>query len=229
MIVLAFDSSAPVLTVGIAKDGRSLGRWDTPADRTRGGTLDALIESALREARLRRGDIEAIGLVTGPGSLTALRIGWATVTGWAITTGIPATGWSAAAVQKRRLGEDRTLAARASGKDVQCLVHHRGDEFYLYRLSQDTDIQKPSVVNRTAWPPVNAPGTFLLGPGLLHDYESWLRNLPDGAGVIQLEDAIVGGDRLAEWTEGDIRNRRTLDLTISPIDYGLPPAFRKVR
>jgi len=231
--LLAFDSTAPILTVGITSDGRKMGRWDTPADRSRGGTLDRLISRALEESGLSRGDINALALVTGPGSLTALRIGWATVCGWALTTGIPVTGWTVPVAQRRKWAGE-TVPGRSDSQstrstNVNCLVHHRGAEFYVYDWNAMSTGGLPIVTTRDDFHPIVNSDAWIVGPGLLHNYDDWLRTLPDGVQLPSREEAIVGGDQLAVWGHADIANGRTLDLTESPLDYGLPPSFRKAR
>ncbi|MEW5874381.1 MAG: tRNA (adenosine(37)-N6)-threonylcarbamoyltransferase complex dimerization subunit type 1 TsaB, partial [Candidatus Zixiibacteriota bacterium] len=178
MNLLAFDSTSPILTVGIAGDGRAFGRWDTQSDRSRGGTLDQLINRALEESGLCRRNINALAIVTGPGSLTALRIGWATACGWALTTGIPVTGWPVPAVQRRKwVGE--SIAGRPDSRltrstNVTCLVHHRGAEFYVYDWNAMSTGRLPIVTTRDEFRPVVNPDAWVIGPGLLHNYDDWL-------------------------------------------------------
>ncbi len=233
MRVLAFDMTASRITVGLARDGRPVGRWDAGATRGRSGTLDALIDKALSESGRTRQDIDGLGLVTGPGSLTATRIGWATASGWALAGNIPITGWPTQAVQRRwwcTAGAHSKLGiANPEEYSVACVVHHRGDEFYLYYLSTDRETGHPESIRLGEWAPTEGVPTVLVGSGLLGYRDRWVRSLGQSAIVVSEDDALVGGDMLAVWATEAIDDGHLLDPLESPLDYGLPPQFRKAR
>jgi tRNA threonylcarbamoyl adenosine modification protein YeaZ len=234
MRVLAFDMTSKRLTVGIAEDNWVLGRWDAPADRDRGNALDSLIDQALADLQWRRTDIDGLALATGPGSLTATRIGWATASGWSLAGGIPVTGWPTHEIQ-RRWWQDHDLDGNRVTSDAEpgeaaiyCMVHHRGDEFYCYVQERgQVNCPRPAAVRIDEWhPPANVPA-WIVGPGILGYRQRWIAALGEGAEVVVEEYAIVGGDQLAQWGIEDLKSRRTLPVSESPLDYGLPPQFRK--
>jgi tRNA threonylcarbamoyl adenosine modification protein YeaZ len=233
VIVLGFDSTAPTLTVGVAEAGKSIGRWDLAPDRHRGDALDSLIDRALADAGLTRGDVGGLVLVIGPGSLTATRIGWATACGWALAGGIPITGWSTPTVQWRKWvqGEYQNPAfaeVLESGAVPYCLIHHRGGEFYSYEFTRESAPVRPAVITLEEWHPVAATRVALLGPGMLSRRSHWESLASANIAIVPESDALVGGDVLACWGTTAIAEGQTLLPEVSPLDYGLPPTFRKV-
>jgi len=231
MRVLAFDMTARRITVGLAADGQALGRWDTEAGRGRSGAIDELVETALKDTGWSRGDIEGLALVTGPGSLTATRIGWAMVAGWALAANIPVSGWPAYAVQRKWWivqGEvNRRFGKQAHDFTVACVIHHRGDEFYLYDLSTASVNSPPDNVVLGDWMPDGNTTCILVGSGIIGYRERWLESVGPDAIVVPEDDALVGGDVLATWAEKELASGHALNLLESPLDYGLPPQFRK--
>lgn len=230
MRVLAFDSTSPRLTVGLADGDKPIGRWDSRPDRHRGNALDELIDRALASAGWRRRDIGGLALVTGPGSLTAIRIGWATATGWSLAMDIPVTGWSVPTVQRRRWLDEREhgVDSLKIGEKTQfCVVHHRGDEFYAYRLDSGDRPSAPSLVVIGQWLPPSAESCRITGPGVLGYRDRWIASLGKKAEVVAESDATVPGDRLALWGEESLQGGHRFSLEKSPLDYGLPPQFRK--
>jgi tRNA threonylcarbamoyladenosine biosynthesis protein TsaB len=85
--LIAFDTATPA-TVALVRraDGRDVEARHDPAPDERPGhatRLLALLDDALTRAGLELGDVARIGVGTGPGSFTGLRIGVATARGLA--------------------------------------------------------------------------------------------------------------------------------------------------
>lgn len=231
MRVLAFDMTSARITVGLAEADQAVGRWDAEARRGRSGILDSLIDRALAEAGWTRSDVTGLGLVTGPGSLTATRIGWATASGWALAADIPVTGWSSPVVQHRWWSSPRTLTQAGipdpSDCSIECVIHHRGDEFYRYDLSGPEFAGRPDTVHLDQWAPVRSGTTLLVGSGILGYRDRWVKAVGSADYVVSEDDALVGGDLLAVWAARALANGQRLNPLESPLDYGLPPVFRK--
>ncbi len=231
MLVMGFDCTAPRLTLGLADGDRALGRWDDTPQKHRGDALDGLIDRALGETGVTRADVRGLALVTGPGSLTATRIGWATACGWAKSTGIPITGWTTPHVQWRKwMGTDSASLVITrhlkSDATVYCMIHHRGLEFYCYQLADESPPGNPVAVLLDQWRPSAVPAV-LLGPGLLSHRDKWASMITPNLEIVSEDEALVGGDTLAQWGVAELSAGRRLDPTVSPLDYGLPPTFRK--
>jgi tRNA threonylcarbamoyl adenosine modification protein YeaZ len=216
--VLAFDTTGPIISVGAAVDSQPLHRRDQPSERSRGNLLDILIEEVLQAVDWRRTDIEGLALLTGPGSLTAIRIGWATAAGWAQAAQIPLIGWTVPAAHRR--------VWRKARKKVNCCVHYRGDAFLLYDLSKSHD--DPNVVHLRESSGSENPPEVLTGPGVIGNRARWEGFYRGMTQIAKDSDATIGADTLALWGEEELRKGHLLSLDDSPLDYGLPPDFRKI-
>jgi tRNA threonylcarbamoyl adenosine modification protein YeaZ len=228
MIVLGFDASSSLLTVGLADGARVIGRWSQTASRARGNMLDSVIDHALAESGLRRCQIDGMALATGPGSLTALRIAWATAAGWSQATGLPVVGWSVPELQQRYWFE--TMRGYDSAvnqfESLLCLIHHRGEEYYAYRMSRTERLQPPGVVTMQA-DSIEHRDLLIGGPGLLGKSDQWRRVLGAAARIVPEDRAVVHGDQVAIWGAQALAAGERLTLERSPLEYGLPPTFRK--
>lgn len=91
-MILAIDTSAGQCAVAL------LGaRTHTRVERMSRGHAEALfpmIDAVLAEAKVGYRDVSRIGVCTGPGSFTGLRVGIAAARGLALSLGIPAVGVS---------------------------------------------------------------------------------------------------------------------------------------
>jgi hypothetical protein len=218
MRAIAIDSAGPIITVGTSEDSHGKVRHDIRAERGRGNMLEKVIDEVLSRSNWSLRDIEGIGVVVGPGSLTAIRIAWATAAGWAQATGIPVTGWSVPTVHRRRLGDRAHQAV--------CCTHYRGDTFLLYDLAREQSQPVPVLLNGHSLS-VNPPA-LLTGPGVLDHRAEWAAHFGAPIQIASDDEIIVGGDQLAVWAEEDIQHGRVLSITSSPLDYGLPPDFKKL-
>lgn len=232
MKVLGFDVTGPIVTVGLAEDRVTVGRWDKPAERSRGNVLDHLIDHALEAAGWQRQQIDGLALATGPGSLTAMRIGWATASGWAIAVGIPVTGWSVPVIQHRYWFDPDVVARERPAPpecSLLCLIHHRGSEFYCYELNDGGDASsvRPRIVTAENWSSPIENGTWVVGPALIGAREDWRRSIGPHAHIVEENVAIVGGDQLAVWGMAELSVGQKFSLHDTPLEYGLPPDFRK--
>jgi tRNA threonylcarbamoyl adenosine modification protein YeaZ len=218
MRVLAFDTTGPILSVGAASDGKPLCRRDRMSVRGKGNLLDVLIEETLQCVNWSRPDVEGIALLTGPGSLTAIRIGWATAAGWAQAMRIPLVGWTVAAAHRRAWGEE--------ARDVACCVHFRADTFLLYDLGMLES--RPVIVKLEASADAHDPPRILTGPGLIGNRGRWEAYYNNATRIIDDADATIGADTLALWGEQDLLAGQGLEIHSSPLEYGLPPDFKKL-
>src|SRR6059058_4071986 len=98
MNLLAFDTATPSTVVTAARDPDHVivRRHDpAPGERPAHATaLLSLVDDALAAAGLDLAQVERLGVGTGPGSFTGLRIGVATARGLAQALGLPAVGVS---------------------------------------------------------------------------------------------------------------------------------------
>jgi tRNA threonylcarbamoyladenosine biosynthesis protein TsaB len=91
--LLAFDTATPATVVAASPDpGQVVVRRHDPAPEERPAHATALlplVDGALAAAGLELADVERIGVGTGPGSFTGLRIGLATARGMAQALTVP--------------------------------------------------------------------------------------------------------------------------------------------
>lgn len=92
---LAIDTSSRYLTVLVQKGDKQVLRHLSECAMKHSQILMDEIDAALSEAELRPEECEFFAAVTGPGSFTGIRIGIATVKGFALATGKPLMGVTA--------------------------------------------------------------------------------------------------------------------------------------
>jgi tRNA threonylcarbamoyl adenosine modification protein YeaZ len=93
VLVLAFDTSSPAVTVAVVDGDREIlaDRQTVEANR-QGELLAPMIEAALEEAEADPSDLSVIGVGLGPGPFTGLRVGIMTAKAMSDALGIPAFG-----------------------------------------------------------------------------------------------------------------------------------------
>ena len=92
-VLLAVDTSTPAGSIAISRGDTLVG--EIFLDLKAANHTDRLLLSVsqlLSDCALSVGDIDAFGVVVGPGSFTGLRVGLATVKGLAMATGKPVVG-----------------------------------------------------------------------------------------------------------------------------------------
>ena len=104
MKLLAVDTSGPVCGVAVLDGELVLSEYTARNKNTHSASLMPMVERSLESAGLKLEEMEALAVVTGPGSFTGVRIGVATVKAMAHGSGKPcipvnaleAMAWTAA-------------------------------------------------------------------------------------------------------------------------------------
>ncbi|MDX3236041.1 tRNA (adenosine(37)-N6)-threonylcarbamoyltransferase complex dimerization subunit type 1 TsaB [Streptomyces sp. ME03-5709C] len=92
MLLLAFDTATPAVTVAL-HDGRRVLAESTEIDaRRHGELLMPSVDRVLREAGTELGDVTGIVVGVGPGPYTGLRVGLVTAVSFADVLGVPVHG-----------------------------------------------------------------------------------------------------------------------------------------
>lgn len=125
MKILALDFSSPQRNVAVLNDGNSADHQVIDASTGRDMKPFALIESAMRQAKLEREDIECIAVGIGPGSYTGIRVAISLAQGWQLATGVKLLGISSVECIAAQ-----AVADGVSGKFCVAIDALRG-EFYL--------------------------------------------------------------------------------------------------
>ncbi|HKE50114.1 MAG TPA: tRNA (adenosine(37)-N6)-threonylcarbamoyltransferase complex dimerization subunit type 1 TsaB, partial [Actinomycetes bacterium] len=92
MLVLAFDTATPAVTVAVCDGARMLAEHTVVDPRRHGELLAPGIRTVLREAGVERSALDGITVGVGPGPFTGLRVGLITARVLGATLGIPVFG-----------------------------------------------------------------------------------------------------------------------------------------
>lgn len=159
MLVLAFDTATPAVTVAVGTEERVLAQRTTIDARRQGELLATAVGEVLAEAGLAAGDLDAVASGTGPGPYTGLRVGLVTARVLASALGIAAYGFCTLDV----LAADAADAA-AAGRDFLVATDARRRELYWARYSAaGTRLSGPAVTSPSALPaglPVAGEGAY---------------------------------------------------------------------
>lgn len=94
MLVLAADTSLPILSVALVNDGALVGAVALEGRGSRNEKLLPAIDWLLAENGVDRRTIDLFAVTRGPGSFTGVRIGLATMQGLALALGRPVCAMS---------------------------------------------------------------------------------------------------------------------------------------
>jgi tRNA threonylcarbamoyl adenosine modification protein YeaZ len=123
VLLLAFDTATPAVTVALHDGVRVLADRTTVGSRRHGELLATMIEEVLAAGGAARADLDAVAVGTGPGPYTGLRAGLVTARVLASALGIPAVGVCtldvmAHAAAPAAAGREFIVAADARRKEV---------------------------------------------------------------------------------------------------------------
>ena len=94
MLILAADTSLPILSVALVMDDALLGAVALEGRSSRNEKLLPAIDWLLTEGAIDRTSIDLFAVTRGPGSFTGVRIGLATMQGLALALGKPVCAMS---------------------------------------------------------------------------------------------------------------------------------------
>lgn len=94
MKLLAIDTSSQSASCAVTEDGVLLGEFYSNVKLTHSQTILPMVKALLENTRLTLKEMDCLGVTTGPGSFTGLRIGLSAVKGIAHGLGLPCVGIS---------------------------------------------------------------------------------------------------------------------------------------
>ena len=135
--ILAVDTSTEACSVALQIGSECIAKYsDEPRSHSR--LLMPMVQQVLAEADIKVNQLDAIGVSTGPGSFTGLRIGFAAVQGMAYGADIPVVPVSTLELMVATYGRQESEQAG----EVIVLLDARMSEFNLgrYRLDDSRQI-----------------------------------------------------------------------------------------
>jgi tRNA threonylcarbamoyladenosine biosynthesis protein TsaB len=188
-LVLALDTSGPCCAAALARmDGpefRILASRTESMERGHAERLVPLVGELLGETGLTWSDLGRVGVTTGPGSFTGVRVGIAAARGLALALGIPAIGIG---TLDALLG---MAAGATTGTEVACLDARRGEIYLFARTAGSEPIAAEAMTPVAAARRLLADGVppyLLIGSGAALLAEALEREAP-GSAVSILSDA----------------------------------------
>jgi tRNA threonylcarbamoyl adenosine modification protein YeaZ len=136
MLILAADTSLPILSVALVLDDALLGAVALEGRSSRNEKLLPAIDWLLTEAAIERTAIDLFAITRGPGSFTGVRIGLATMQGLALALGKPVCAMS-------------THEAIAPANGHASIVDDAGrGEFYVSAFENAREVIAPHLAKR---------------------------------------------------------------------------------
>ena len=131
MIILAADTSLPLLSVALLRDDDLLAAAALEGKGSRNEKLLPAIDWLLGESGIDRHDVDLFAVTRGPGSFTGVRIGLATMQGLALALGKPVCAMST-----------HEAIAPATGRVAIVDDAGRG-EFYVSEFEEGREVVAP--------------------------------------------------------------------------------------
>jgi tRNA threonylcarbamoyladenosine biosynthesis protein TsaB len=140
VLILAADTSLPILSVALVKDAQLLGATALEGRSSRNEKLLPAIDWLLSETGSDRKDIDLFAVTRGPGSFTGVRIGLATMQGMALALGKPVCAMST----HEAIAPDRgrwVIVDDAGRGEFYLSIFEEGEEVVQPRLARADEIQ----------------------------------------------------------------------------------------
>ncbi len=136
MLILAADTSLPILSVALLRDGQLLAATAMEGRTSRNEKLLPAIDWLLRETQSDRQAIDLFAVTRGPGSFTGVRIGLATIQGMALALGKPVCAMSTHEAIAPERGPWLIVDDAGRG-ELYVSLFDRGEEVVAPRLARD--------------------------------------------------------------------------------------------
>jgi len=147
MLVLALDTTTRQGSVALTRDGCGVAVYAGDAAITHGVRLPGDVIRLLDAHNLRVADVDLFAVASGPGSFTGLRIGIATMQGFALANGKPLVGISALDAIHEAVSSQ--LSALSPGSEVSVWMDaQRGQVFSA--IYKDGQVVEPALVDKPA-------------------------------------------------------------------------------
>jgi tRNA threonylcarbamoyladenosine biosynthesis protein TsaB len=186
MLVLALDTTTRQGSVALARDGAGVAVYAGDAAITHGERLPGDVMRLFEAHGLRMADVDLFAVACGPGSLTGLRIGIATMQGFAFANGKPLAGISALDAINDAVSSQ--LSALNSGGDAAVWMDAGRGQVFSARY-RNADVVEPALVDKPAellarWARERRTPAVFAGDGALA-YRELIRSAAVGAHIAE--------------------------------------------
>jgi tRNA threonylcarbamoyl adenosine modification protein YeaZ len=151
VLLLAFDTATPAVTVALHDGQRVLAETVTVDARRHGELLAPAIAKVMAGAGAEERDLTAVAVGVGPGPFTGLRVGLVTARVFGRTLDIPVHGVCTLDVLAR------AASPAAAGREFLAVTDARRKELYWARYSADGERLAGPAVDRPAGIPSDLP------------------------------------------------------------------------
>jgi len=195
-VILAIDTSSHHGSIALVRGRHPLVIFGADSRDTHSNRLITEIDMALKKVGVKLEEIDALTVVTGPGSFTGLRIGLSTIKGLARAIDKPVVGVTAL---------EATAHSAGTGENVLSFVNALRQEVYaqLFRVGQDgaspvgsAIVASPeAVLERFA----DQPSLVFAGDGV-EVYRGKIELIAGSKGYVVTHAAVSGQSRPNAWT-----------------------------
>ena len=197
MLLLGVDSSSQAATAAVIKDGEILCEYTLNQNKTQSVKMLPMIERMLSDVELTVRDIDLFACGVGPGSFTGVRIGVATVRGFAKTLEKGAIPVNALEILANNVSNETRVVALISARENECYcaVYENNEEVLapcVKELSEIVEISK------------EAP-CLLVGDGAILNADFLKEHLPE-ARIAQGKCNLISAASLAEVAYKKMQN-----------------------
>jgi len=133
MLVLGVDTSLPLLSVALVRDGALIGAVAREGKDSRNGKVLPAVDWLLTEVGGERAAIDLCAVTRGPGSFTGVRVGLATVQGMALALDRAVCAMSTHEAIAQSAGGATLIVADDAGRG----------EFYVSRFERGVEMEAP--------------------------------------------------------------------------------------
>ena len=214
MLMLSIDSSSQVATAAVLRDGELLCEYTQNQMKTHSVKMLPMIEQMLKDVELKLSDIDVFACGIGPGSFTGVRIGVATVRGFAKTLNKKAVPVNSLEILANNVS--------SFGGSVFALLMARENECYAAVYENGKEVVSPCVMTTRE---IAALGSnqpcLLVGDGALKNREFFQTALPDA------KIAFGRSNVLSAASLGEIAFRKSANGAVSDCEGLIPLYLRK--
>jgi tRNA threonylcarbamoyladenosine biosynthesis protein TsaB len=138
--ILAFDTATNACTVALKYSGKTYSRHQEKAN-VHSTVLLKMVDELMNEAKISLSEVDVLGVGTGPGSFTGLRIGIGVAQGLAYTHDLNIVGMSTLSIIAMN------QVARSQDKDFLTVAHDaRMSEIYVGRYQVNKNTETTSLI-----------------------------------------------------------------------------------